>query len=183
MRRGLMLLIFIVMLRSWTQLGFVTFIPFYYIDHLKAAPRVVGPLLFLFLGAGALGNLAAGPMADRWGTRNVMVGGFLASILPGVVFLKVSGAAAYVVLGVFGGLLFSTFSATIVLGQQYLPSRAGLASGLIAGFAIGAGGVGVTCLGWVADRFGLLPALWISALLPIPGFLASMFLPQPSSQR
>ncbi len=181
-RRGLALLIFIVMLRSWTQLGFVTFIPFYYIDHLKAAPRLVGPLLFLFLGAGAVGNLASGPVADRWGTRNVMIWGSLASILPGALYLRMSGPWATVMLGVFGALLFSTFSATIVLGQQYLPSRAGLASGLIAGFAIGAGGVGVTCLGWIADHFGLLPALWISALLPIPGFLASVLLPQPARQ-
>lgn len=183
MPRGLTVLILIVMLRSWTQLGFVTFLPFYYIDHLKAAPKIIGPLLFLFLGAGALGNLVAGPLADRWGTRNLMVWGILASILPGVLFLKTTGVVAYVMLGLFGGLLFSTFSVTIVLGQQYLPRRAGLASGLIAGFAIGAGGVGVTGLGWVADHYGLLPVLWISALLPLPAFLVSVFLPHPSGLR
>ncbi len=182
MPRGLTLLIVIVMLRSWTQLGFVTFVPFYYIDHLKAAPRVVGPLLFVFLGAGALGNLVAGPLADRWGTRNIMVWGFLASIPPGILFLMTSGTWAYIMLGAFGALLFSTFSVTIVLGQQYLPRRAGLASGLIAGFAIGAGGLGVTCLGWVADHHGLLPVLWISALLPLPGFVTSLFLPHPEKQ-
>ncbi|PYM39194.1 MAG: MFS transporter, partial [Candidatus Rokuibacteriota bacterium] len=63
------ILIVVVMLRSWTQLGFTTFVPFYYVDHLKADPRIVGPLLFVFLGAGALGTIAAGPVADRFGAR------------------------------------------------------------------------------------------------------------------
>jgi FSR family fosmidomycin resistance protein-like MFS transporter len=55
-----------------------------------------------------------------------------------------------------------------------------MASGLIVGFAIGAGGLGVTALGWVADRYGLSPALWISALTPLAAFAATRFLPAPS---
>src|SRR5207244_12051404 len=67
------ILIVVVMLRSWTQLGFTTFVPFYYVDHLNADPRIVGPLLFVFLGAGALGTIAAGPVADRFGARPFIV--------------------------------------------------------------------------------------------------------------
>src|SRR5213593_4756728 len=47
------LLILVVTIRSWASLGFTTFVPFYYIDELGADPRLVGPLLFVFLGAGA----------------------------------------------------------------------------------------------------------------------------------
>src|SRR2546428_9394283 len=54
MPRAMALLIFLVAIRSWAQLGFTTFVPFYYVDYLKADPRLVGPLLFVFLGAGAL---------------------------------------------------------------------------------------------------------------------------------
>jgi FSR family fosmidomycin resistance protein-like MFS transporter len=182
MPRAMSLLIFIVMIRSWTQLGFMTFLPFYYIDYLKAAPRMVGPVLFVFLGAGALGTIAAGPLADRWGTRNFIVWGFLGSILPGVATLLLRGNPAIAALGVFGAVLLSTTTVTVVLGQQYLPRSPGLASGLIAGFAIGAGGLGVTVMGWVADRFGLPAVLWIAALLPLTGFLACLFLPHPAGQ-
>jgi FSR family fosmidomycin resistance protein-like MFS transporter len=179
MQRAMILLIGIVMIRSWIQLGFMTFLPFYYIDYLKESPQVVGPLLFVFLGAGALGTIIAGPLADRWGARKVMLTGFLASIFPGIAFMYLRGGWAYFALGVFGAVILSTATVTIVLGQQYLPRNPGLASGLIAGFAIGAGGMGVTVLGWVADHFGLPTVLWASTLLLVPGFFACLFLPPP----
>jgi FSR family fosmidomycin resistance protein-like MFS transporter len=56
-----------------------------------------------------------------------------------------------------------------------------MASGLIVGFAIGAGGLGVTALGWIADHHGIPPVLWISALLPAAGFVVARFLPSPTA--
>jgi FSR family fosmidomycin resistance protein-like MFS transporter len=54
-----------------------------------------------------------------------------------------------------------------------------MASGLIVGFAIGTGGIGVTLLGVVADHWGLPAALWLSALLPLGGAAAAAALPAP----
>src|SRR3990170_1073793 len=173
------LLILVVSIRSWTSLGFTTFVPFYYIDVLKADPRLVGPLLFVFLGAGALGTVAAGPLADRWGPRAFMQWGFLAAIPFGLLFLQTGGLLAFVMLGLFGAVLTSSFTVSVVLGQAYLPRNAGMASGLIVGFAIGTGGLGVAALGWAADHYGLPTALWASALLPLAGFVATRFLPAP----
>lgn len=177
------LLILVVTIRSWTQLGFTTFVPFYYVDHLGADPRLVGPLLFVFLGAGALGTVVAGPLADRWGPRAFMTSVFVAAAPLGALFMLTSGGLlAFVVLGLFGAVLVSTFTVSVVLGQAYLPRNAGMASGLIVGFAIGSGGLGVTLLGAVADRWGLPAALWISALLPLLGFVATLALPAPRAR-
>ncbi|PYN86435.1 MAG: MFS transporter [Candidatus Rokuibacteriota bacterium] len=177
MPRAMALLILVVTIRSWTTLGFTTFVPFYYIDTLGADPRLVGPLLFVFLGAGAAGTVIAGPLADRWGSRAFMQWVLLAALPFGVLFLLVRGALAFVMLGIFGALLTSSFTVSVVLGQAYLPRNAGTASGLIVGFAIGAGGLGVTALGWVADRYGLPSALWISALMPLLAFATARLLP------
>jgi MFS transporter, FSR family, fosmidomycin resistance protein len=179
MPRAMALLVFVVMVRSWTQLGFITFVPFYYVDHLKADPRIVGTLLFVFLGSGAVATVIAGPIADRWGPRPFMVWVFLAVTPLAALFLLVTGPMAFVALGLMGAVLVSTFTVSVVLGQQYLPRNAGMASGLIVGFAIGTGGLGVTFLGWVADHHGLMTALWISALMPLLGSLAASFLPAP----
>ena len=173
------LLILVVTIRSWTSLGFTTFVPFYYIDILGADPRLVGPLLFVFLGAGALGTIAAGPLADRWGPRPFMQWVFVAAIPFGLLFLQAGGLLAFTMLGLFGAVLTSSFTVSVVLAQAYLPRNPGMASGLIVGFAIGTGGLGVTALGWIADRYGLPTALWTSALLPIAGFAATRFLPVP----
>jgi len=172
-------LIGVAALRSWTTLGFVTFVPFYYVDYLKADPRIVGVLLFVFLGCGALGTVIAGPLADRWGALPYVRWVFLAVLPLGVLFLLVEGVVRLVVLGVFGAVLTSSFSVSIVLSQAYLPRRPGMASGLMVGFAMGTGGLAATALGGVADRWGVPAALWISALLPIAAFVGARFLPAP----
>jgi len=173
------LLILVVTVRAWTSLGFTTFVPFYYTDTLHADPRLVGLLLFVFLGSGALGTVVAGPIADRVGPREFMTWVPLIALPFGVLFLVTGGPLAFVMLGLFGAVLTSSFSVSVVLAQAYLPRHAGMASGLIVGFAIGLGGAGVTALGWAADRWGVPTALWISALMPLAAFVLTRLLPAP----
>jgi MFS transporter, FSR family, fosmidomycin resistance protein len=179
---GMSLLVLVISIRSWTQLGFTTYMPFYYLEVLKGDPRMVGTLLAVFLGSGAVGTLIAGPIADRVGHRRTMVGVFFLAAPLAVAFLLVSGVWIFVLLAALGFVLVSTFTVAVVLGQAYMPRNLGMASGLIVGFAIGAGGVGATALGWVADRWGLSSALWISALMPILGCAVSLTLPEPRSR-
>src|SRR5229473_4119454 len=172
------LLILVIAVRSWTQIGFSTYVPFYYLEVLKGDPRMVGTLLAVFLGAGAAGTLVAGPISDRVGHRRYMVSVFFLTPPLAVAFLLVSGMWTFVLLAALGFVLVSTFTVSVVLGQAYMPRNLGMASGLIVGFAIGAGGVGATALGWVADHWGLASALWISALTPILGCAVSLMLPE-----
>jgi MFS transporter, FSR family, fosmidomycin resistance protein len=121
-------------------------------------------------------------VADRVGVRRYVVAVFLLATPLAVGFLFVQGWLVYVFLGLLGFVLVSTFTVSVVLGQAYLPKNPGLASGLIVGFAIGAGGLGASALGGVADHWGLASALWISALMPLAGFVTALFLPEPRSR-
>jgi FSR family fosmidomycin resistance protein-like MFS transporter len=182
MMGAMSILILVIAFRSWTQLGFTTYVPFYYVEVLHGDPRLVGTLLAVFLGSGVVGTLAAGPIADRVGVRRYVVSVFLLATPVAVSFLFVQSALAFVVLAVLGFVLVSTFTVSVVLGQAYMPRNPGMASGLIVGFAIGAGGLGVTVLGWIADRWGLTSALMISALMPLLGFAVALFLPEPRAR-
>ena len=174
---GMVLLIAVVGIRSWAQIGFSTFLPFYYLDVMGGDPRMVGRLLGVFLGGGALAGLTAGPIADRFGVRRFTIVVFLLSTPLAVAFFFVSGVWSFVVLGLFGFVLISTFTVTVVLDQPYMPDNLGMPSGLVVGFAMGAAVFGVTALGWIADHWSVTVALWICALMPVGPFLLSLFLP------
>jgi FSR family fosmidomycin resistance protein-like MFS transporter len=78
-----------------------------------------------------------------------------------------------------GATIVSTFSVTIVMAQELFPGRVATASGTVAGFAIGTGGVGVTILGAVADRYGVSAATHGITALPCLGALLVLLLPLP----
>jgi MFS transporter, FSR family, fosmidomycin resistance protein len=176
---SLAMVILIVVMRSWAQIGLVTYIPFYYIDYLKGNPLFAGQLVFVFLFCGAIGTLIGSPIADRYGHRFfVRLSMALSTITLPVMFIPaVQGSALlFVAAGLQGMLLVSTFSVTIVMAQKLLPTKLGIASGLMVGFAIGTGGIGVTILGIVADYYGVPTALYSIAILPFAGFLLSLIL-------
>jgi MFS transporter, FSR family, fosmidomycin resistance protein len=77
-----------------------------------------------------------------------------------------------------GAATVGTFGITVVMGQEYLPGRIGLAAGITMGLSIGLGGIGAPLLGLVADTSGLSFTMMIIAALPILGFLLALTLPR-----
>ena len=73
--------------------------------------------------------------------------------------------------------MIANFSITIVMGQEYLPNRLGLASGITMGAAIGFGGLAAALLGALADATSLQTAMWTIAALPFPALLIALSLP------
>ncbi len=175
---SLILIICVVFMRSWTQMGIVSYIPFYFINYLKSDPVFAGKLVSTLLLGGTVGTLAGAPIADRWGYLPLVRGSSLlaALIFPVVFLVQGNGALLLAVLFALGMVLSSTFSVTIVMAQKLLPRNLGIASGLMTGFAIGAGGIGVTLLGVVADYFSVYTALKSIAVLPFAAFALSMIL-------
>jgi FSR family fosmidomycin resistance protein-like MFS transporter len=180
---SLSIVIAIVIMRSWTQMGLMSYIPFYYINHLKGDPLYAGKLVFVLLLGGVVGTLCGAPLADRWGhKRYLILSMFLSTLILPLIFI-IDGYMLFVVLGLLGMTLVSTFSVTVVMAQQLLPKNLGVASGLIVGFAIGAGGICVTLLGVIADNFGVPVALKSIMILPLAGFLLSVFLRYPEDSK
>jgi FSR family fosmidomycin resistance protein-like MFS transporter len=176
---GLVMLILAVTMRSWIQVGLMTYIPFYYINYLKGDAIYAGQLVFIFLMAGAVGTLVGGPLADRWGHKKFLLISMAVTFPLIVGFLKASGWPIAIFLGLAGFVSVTSFSVTVVMAQEMLPQNIGVASGLMVGFAIGTGGIGVTLLGYIADLWGVPVALNAIALMPLVGFLITCFIPYP----
>jgi FSR family fosmidomycin resistance protein-like MFS transporter len=176
-RRSLVLLLTLIAFRSLAWFGLITFVPLWEVSlgHSKSHGN---HLLALMLLAGGIGTLAAGPIADRFGLRPVLL---VSNLVIGpliLVFVVVGGAAGAVALALVGVAVIGTFGITMVLAQQYLPRHIGMASGLSIGFSIGLGGVAAVILGAVADAVDLRTALYISAAAPIAAVLLTLMLPR-----
>ena len=75
------------------------------------------------------------------------------------------------------------FSVTLVIAQGLMRGRLGITAGLMTGVGIGAGGLGVTGLGWIADTRGVDAAMTIISMLPLLPWLIVFLLPTPSSSQ
>jgi MFS transporter, FSR family, fosmidomycin resistance protein len=178
---ALFLVIAVVVMRSWTQMGLMAYIPFYYIDYLKGDALYSGKLVSVFLFGGAAGTIVGSMIADRWGHRRLLSFSLLAASLVLPLILVVRGPWLFAVLALAGLALISSFTVTIVMAQQLLPQNLGIASGLMVGFAIGTGGLGVTLLGVIADHFGVPAALKSILVLPVMGLGLSLLLRNPAA--
>jgi len=164
--------------RSGAYFGLQAFIPVWFIAHYGSSAGVANAALTTILVAGALGTLVGGRLADRIGRRRILIA--CSAVLTPLMLLVLlaSEPAAFVLLALVGFFTVGSFSITVVLGQEYLPNRIGIASGVTLGAAIGLGGVAAALLGQLADAVGLTPVLVVLAALPLPALLLALTLPR-----
>jgi FSR family fosmidomycin resistance protein-like MFS transporter len=174
--RGLTLLLAVVGLRSVAHMGLFTFIPLWEIH--KGHGEAYGTfVLALFLFAGAVGTLCGGPLADRFGRRPVLRFSFVAATPLILVYVLVGGPLGVLAVTLSGAVVIGTFGVSLVMSQEYMPGRVGMASGLSIGLAIGLGGVAALTLGAVADTVDLRAAVLATALGPALALAVSWMLP------
>ena len=98
---------------------------------------------------------------------------------PLIVGFIVSGPALAIVFAALAGAVtIATFAVTIVMGQEYLPGRIGVASGVTIGLSIGLGGAGAPLLGLIADAHGLRAVFETVAVLPFAALALALTLPR-----
>jgi FSR family fosmidomycin resistance protein-like MFS transporter len=77
---------------------------------------------------------------------------------------------------IIGVILASAFSTIVVYGQELMPGKVGMVSGMFYGFSFGMGGLGAAVLGYVADLTSIDFVYRICSFLPLLGLL-TVFLP------
>lgn len=176
LRFALFLIVFIVFGRSWYISAMSNFYAFYVIDHYGTSIAKAQIFIFVFLLMGALGTFFGGPIADRFGKKNVILFSFLIPAPFALLLPYVNYYGALIILGIIGLLIMSSFSVSVVYAQELVPGKIGTMSGLIVGLAFGMGAIGSIVFGIVIDAVGISLTMIIVSLLPLVG-LFSFFLP------
>ena len=128
--------------------------------------------LFAFLVAGALGTFFGGPLADRFGRKNVILYSFIISTPLTILMPFVSPIFAFALLLLIGFVIMTSFSVTVIFAQELFPGKVGTMAGLTVGFAFGMGAVGSVALGAIADSIGIVMMIKLVNFLPILGIIA-----------
>lgn len=182
--RGLTQLLAVTASRSFAFYTLLALVPLYFIEELRTSDAVANAAITAMLVAGAAGTLVGGALADRFGRKPVLVASLV--LQPPILLASttVGTVPAIALISLLGFVAISSFSVTIVMGQEYLPSRIGLASGFTLGVAVGFGGLAAPLFGWVGDEFGLTTSMQALAVLPAVGAALALTLPaSPSARR
>ncbi len=171
-KAALIVLVFIVFARSWYQSVIANFYAFFAIENYGATIAQSQGYIFTFLLAGAIGTFLGGPIADRFGKRNVIIFSLLAAAPLALILPFAGPVMAIILLALLGIIVLSSFSVTVVYAQELIPGKIGTMSGLIVGLAFGMGAIGSVVLGSLIDLIGLTPTMIATAFLPLLGLLA-----------
>ncbi len=170
----------IVTLRSWVYVSFITFLPLFFqgrgID-LKSGSMI----LTVFLASGAVAGLYGGHLSDRFGRKAIIVYSSLLYPVLAAMMISFQGPWIWIMAAASGAALLASFSVTIVLTQELMPRRLGLASGLILGLSFGTGGLGSALSGFLADHYGLDNTFWLLALVPVLVAVLTVFIKTPDN--
>lgn len=154
----------------------ISYYTFYLMNRFHLSVQSAQLHLSLFLGAVAVGTYFGGPIGDKLG-RKLVIWVSILGVLPFTLILPYADLFWTSILSIIIGLILaSAFSAILVYGQELMPGRIGMVSGLFFGLAFGLGGIGSAALGKLADHTSIDFVYHLCAYLPAIGILTA-FLP------
>jgi MFS transporter, FSR family, fosmidomycin resistance protein len=161
--------------------GLLVYVPLFLLDARATSAPAANVMSSVLLGAAAAGTLLGGVAAQRLGRRFVLLVPQLV-LVPAIALLpSLSYGAMIPVVVLIGIAMNANVSTALVLAQEYLPARMGLASGLTIGLCSGVGGLIVAALGLLGDVVGPSSVLYALAALPLVVAALSLRLPRPAA--
>ena len=170
------IIIGMMMLRAWTISGVQTFLPTWY-DDLGYGKLMQSALVTTLLLSTALGTVGSGTLADRFGRRMPLILSSALSIPTILLYAQFPGPWAFLTAALLGFLAASTLPLLLVIAQELMTGRAGLASGLILGLGFAMSAIGIPITGWIGDQNGLQDAMRFQAVIGAVTFILAWLLP------
>lgn len=178
---GFALLTSAVIVRSIFFFGLSSLLALYVGTGLHGGRQLGEAALTTMLVAGAVGTITGGRLADRFGRLPVIRASFAVTAL-GLPAIVLTGLPwIFLPIALTGFALNQSFSLTVTLGQDYLPTRIGTSSGVTLGLAISIGGLLTPVLGALADATSLDLAITVLVAFPLAGLALALRLRRPHS--
>lgn len=168
-----------VVCRSVVFVGLSTFVSLHVREHTGSGEAAGTAALFVLYAGGAVGTLAGGRLAERYGRTAVVRRSYALTVLAVAGLVLVPGPPVYLFVALTSAGLYVPFSLHITLGQDFLPRRVGTASGVTLGLTVSVGGLAAPALGALADATSLRTALLPLVVLPALGRLLLCGLREP----
>ncbi|MET8145773.1 MFS transporter [Sphaerisporangium sp. NPDC005288] len=172
-----------VVFRSIVFTGLSTFISLYAQQRMQGSTTAGTVALFLLFLGGAVGSVLGGALANRYDRVRVSRWSYLLSIAAVTGVIYAPGPSMFLFVALTSTGLYVPFSLQVTLGQDYLPSRIGTASGVTLGLTVSIGGLISPLLGHLADSTSLKTAL--TPLIAMPALSSLLFraLPEPTAPK
>lgn len=167
----------IVCMRAWLFFGLITFLASYMVVFQGQSHELASVFLSVLLFFGAVGTLIGGHASDSYGRKFVIAASLLLTAPLLFLALSTGGILELVLLALTGVALLASFSPAVLIAQGLIPKNQGVASGIVLGFAIGIGGLGVSVTGFIMDTLGPEKGIYSLVLLPVIGLLLTLLLP------
>ena len=174
---GLVILTLLMLSKVIYTESFRSFYTFYLIERFGVSIPTSQVMLFIFLGAQAIGVLIGGIVGDRIGRYRIIWISVLGP-LPFTLLLPYANFFWTGVLTVFISLIIaSAFASILIYAIELIPERVGMIGGLFYGLNFGLAGIAAAVLGGLADSIGIENVYAICAFMPLAGLL-TWFLPR-----
>ena len=166
--------------RSIVLNGLTTFIPLYWVGVLMQTRQQGSLMITVIAISAAVAAFAGGRVADRFGFSRIIRITFVATP-PLVLLLALTSnvlLATALVLPLAAAMNLGQ-APSVALGQKYLPTRVGTASGITLGLSVSIGGVTAPILGRIGDIYSLTVVLYVMAGVALLGALGTLLIKDP----
>jgi FSR family fosmidomycin resistance protein-like MFS transporter len=157
-----------IVCRSIVFMGLSAFISLYVRQRTGGGDLAGTAALFVLYIGGAVGTVAGGNLATRYGRVPVVQWSYALTVLAVAGVVLVPGPLLYAFVALASAGLYVPFSLHVTLGQDFLPRRMGMAGGVTLGLTVSIGGIASPFIGALADATSLQSAL--APLIALPAF-------------
>jgi FSR family fosmidomycin resistance protein-like MFS transporter len=153
-RKPFLVLVSFSAFRGLAVFGTIVFIPLMW--KLRGGALVSGAsIISTLLITGVIGQATGGTVSDRFGRRPILVASSIVMLILLPLVVLADGPWLWIVAAILGIAMFSTFSPTLLIGQDMFPENRALGSGIALGLSNALGAAGLLPLGWVLHQFGI----------------------------